>query len=142
MFASGDWTTSQLHHELVARAHDGSVAAATFPAIGKSSVHRMLTNPYYKGSVRYQGVTYAGVHGAIVPNEVWDQVQTVLGTHRSATDAAKSTSTYLKGTVFCGQCGSRLLVCNAKSSQGTICPYFVCASRPWRPWRLHPAKRC
>lgn len=31
--------------------------------------------------------------------------------------------------MFCGQCGSRLLVCNAKSSQGTIYPYFVCASR-------------
>ena len=130
VFASGDWTTSQLHQELVAR---GLTTAATprrpSRPIGKSSVHRMLTNPYYKGSVRYQGVTYAGVHEAIVPNEVWDQVQTVLGTHRSAADATQVHEHYLKGTVFCGQCGSRLLVCNAKSSQGTIYPYFVCASR-------------
>lgn len=130
VFASGDWTTSQLHQELVAR---GLATAATprrpSRPIGKSSVHRMLTNPYYKGSVRYQGVTYAGVHEAIVPNEVWDQVQTVLGTHRSAADATQVHEHYLKGTVFCGQCGSRLLVCNAKSSQGTIYPYFVCASR-------------
>lgn len=36
---------------------------------------------------------------------------------------------YLEGTVFCGQCGSRLIVCNAKSIQGTIYPYFVCGSR-------------
>ncbi|WP_052466908.1 recombinase family protein [Mobilicoccus massiliensis] len=130
VFASGDWTTSQLHQELVAR---GLTTAATprRPArpIAKSSVHRMLTNPYYKGSVRYQGVTYAGAHEAIVPNEVWDQVQTVLGTHRSAADATQVHEHYLKGTVFCGQCGSRLIVCNAKSSQGTIYPYFVCASR-------------
>ena len=35
----------------------------------------------------YQGVTCAGAHEAIVPNEVWDQVQTVLGTHRSAAGA-------------------------------------------------------
>ncbi|MBB5831054.1 zinc ribbon domain-containing protein [Brachybacterium aquaticum] len=35
----------------------------------------------------------------------------------------------MKGTVFCGQCGSRLLVCNAKSSTGNIYPYFVCADR-------------
>ena len=49
----------------------------------------MLKNPYYKGSVRYQGVTYAGVHEAIVPNEVWDQIQAVLGTHRSAADATQ-----------------------------------------------------
>jgi len=130
VFASGDWTTSQLHQELVAR---GLTTAATprrpSRPIGKSSVHRMLTNPYYKGSVRYQGVTYAGAHEAIVPNEVWDQVQTVLGTHRSAADATQVHEHYLKGTVFCGQCGSRLIVCNAKSSQGTIYPYFVCASR-------------
>ena len=130
VFASGDWTTSQLHQELVARGLT-TAASPRRPSrpIGKSSVHRMLTNPYYKGSVRYQGVTYAGVHEAIVPNEVWDQVQTVLGTHRSAADATQVHEHYLKGTVFCGQCGSRLLVCNAKSSQGTIYPYFVCASR-------------
>ena len=130
VFASGDWTTSQLHHELVARGLT-TAASPRRPSrpIGKSSVQRMLTNPYYKGSVRYQGVTYAGAHEAIVPNEVWDQVQTVLGTHRSAADATQVHEHYLKGTVFCGQCGSRLLVCNAKSSQGTIYPYFVCASR-------------
>ena len=130
VFASGDWTTSQLHQELVAR---GLTSAATprrpSRPIAKSSVHRMLTNPYYKGSVRYQGVTYAGAHEAIVPGEVWDQVQTVLGTHRSAADATQVHDHYLKGTVFCGQCGARLIVCNAKSSQGTIYPYFVCASR-------------
>lgn len=89
----------------------------------------MLTNPYYKGYVRYQGVTYAGTHDPLVPNEVWDQVQTVLGTHRTAADATQVHEHYLKGTVFCGQCGSRLIVCKAKSSQGTIYPYFVCASR-------------
>ena len=89
----------------------------------------MLTNPYYKGCVRYQGVTFAGVHEALVPNEVWDQVQTVLGTHRSAADATQVHEHYLEGTVFCGQCGSRLIVCNAKSSQGTIYPFFVGGSR-------------
>lgn len=119
-----------LHQELVARGLT-TAASPRRPSrpIGKSSVHRTLTNPYYKGSVRYQGVTYAGVHEAIVPNEVWDQVQTVLGTHRSAADATQVHEHDLKGTAFCGQCGSRLLVCKAKSSQGTIYPYLVCASR-------------
>ncbi|UQN16070.1 recombinase family protein [Gulosibacter sp. ACHW.36C] len=61
--------------------------------IAKPSVHRMLTNPYYKGSVRYQGVTYAGAHEAIVPNKVWDYVQTVLGRHRSPRTQRGCTST-------------------------------------------------
>lgn len=45
-----------------------------------------------------------------------------------ARELASSVAAEERG-VFCGQCGSRLLVCNAKSSQGTIYPYFVCASR-------------
>ncbi|MFV0373112.1 recombinase family protein [Microbacterium sp.] len=105
VFASGDWTPSQLRQEVVAR---GLTTAATprrpSRPIGKSSVHRMLTNPHYEGGVRYQGVTYAGVHEAIVPNEVWDQVQTALGTHRSAADATHVHEHYLKGAVFCGPC--------------------------------------
>lgn len=130
VFASGGWMTNQLNQELVARGLT-TAASPRRPSrpIRKSSVHRMLTNLYYKGSVRYQSVTYAGVHEAIVPNEVWDQVQTVLDTHRAAADATQVHEHYMKGTVFCGQCGSRLLVCNAKSSEGTIDLYFVCASR-------------
>src|SRR5699024_5811232 len=51
--------------------------------IGRSSLHRILTNPYYKGDVTYQGVTYKGTHPALVPAEVWYQMQTVLSMHRS-----------------------------------------------------------
>lgn len=71
----------------------------------------------------------SGVREAVVPNEVRDQVQTVLGARRSAVDATPVHGHYLKGAVFCGRCGSRLLGCNAKSGQGAIYPCFVCASR-------------
>jgi site-specific DNA recombinase len=36
---------------------------------------------------------------------------------------------YLKGSVFCGQCGSRLGVTNARNRWGTIYPYFYCINR-------------
>lgn len=45
-------------------------------------MHRILTNPYYKGDVRYKGVTYRGAHEPIVPREVWYQVQAVLDCHK------------------------------------------------------------
>nr|WP_308212669.1 recombinase family protein [Nocardia zapadnayensis] len=74
VYASGEWTTRQLHEELTAR---GLRAPATprrpSRPIGKSSIQRMLTNPYYKGDVRYQGVTYkgharaVGATGGLVP---------------------------------------------------------------------------
>ncbi|WP_316670728.1 hypothetical protein [uncultured Propionibacterium sp.] len=31
--------------------------------------------------------------------------------------------------MFCGQCGSRLLLCHARSGRGRIYPYFACSAR-------------
>lgn len=31
--------------------------------------------------------------------------------------------------MYCGQCGSRLIVCHARNHQGSIYPYFVCSGR-------------
>jgi hypothetical protein len=130
VYASGEWTTNQLHAELTARGlRTPATPRRPSRPIGRSSIHRMLTNPYYKGDVRYQGVIYKGTHQPLVPPEVWYQVQTVLRTHRTAADASQVHDHYLKGTVFCGQCGSRLLVCNAKNRAGNIYPYFVCAAK-------------
>ncbi|WP_255443617.1 recombinase family protein [Tessaracoccus sp. MC1679] len=84
-YASGDWTPSQLHEELTARGLT-SLPTPKRPAkaLAPSSVHRMLTNPYYKGDVTYQGVTYQGAHDPLVPAEVWYQVQAVLRANKTA----------------------------------------------------------
>lgn len=130
VFASGQWTTMQLHRELVRRGLTSppSPRRPSMP-IGKSTVHRILTNPYYKGDVRYKGVTYKGSHEPIVPREVWYQVQAVLDAHKSAADATQVHDHYLKGTVYCGQCGSRLIICHARNKQNKVYPYFVCSGR-------------
>ena len=129
-YASGDWTVTQLHAELADR---GLVTAPTPKRASKplaiSSVHRLLTNPYYKGDVIYRGVRHKGAHQPLVPAEVWYQVQSVLTAHKCAVEATQVHDHYLKGTVFCGACGSRLVVSNAKNKTGNIYPYFVCSGR-------------
>ena len=129
-YATGNWTTAQIYEELIAR------GLTTLPTprppvkpLAFSSVHRMLTNPYYKGDVTYKGVTYAGAHKPIVPIEVWCRVQAVLSAHNSAGDRRRRHDHYLKGTVYCGACGSRLMISNARSASNNIYPYFVCAGR-------------
>src|SRR5699024_8804301 len=92
-----------------------------------SSVHRLLTNPYYKGDVIYRGTRYKGTHPALVPPEVWYQVQSVLTAHKTAAEATQVHDHYLKGTIHCGQCGSRLIVSNAKNRHGNVYCYFVCS---------------
>ncbi|MBB1516935.1 recombinase family protein [Tessaracoccus sp. MC1679] len=129
-YASGDWTVSQLHEELTAR---GLVSVPTpkRPAnpLAVSSVHRLLTNPYYKGDVTYRGVNYKGAHSPLVPAEVWYQVQSVLTSHKSAAEATQIHDHYLKGSIYCGACGSRLMVSNSKNRHGFVYPYFVCSGR-------------
>ena len=130
-FASGRWTLSQLHRELERR------GLTTLPTpkrpskpISLSGLQRILTNPYYTGVVRFKGATYPGAHEVIVPKEVWYQVQNVLDSHKSAADATQVHDHYLKGTVYCGQCGERLIIVNAKNRHGKVYPYFVCNGRP------------
>ncbi len=129
-YASGNWTVSQLHDELTSR---GLMSLPTPKRPSKpmavSSVHRLLTNPYYKGDVTYRGVNYKGAHQPLVPAEVWYQVQSVLTAHKSAAEATQIHDHYLKCTIHCGGCGSRLIVSNAKNRHGNVYCYFVCSGR-------------
>ena len=36
---------------------------------------------------------------------------------------------YLKSSVYCGACGSRLIITNAKNRYGVVFPYLVCLGR-------------
>src|SRR5205085_928959 len=44
----------------------------------KSWVHKLLTNPFFKGYVRFDGIVAKGVHEALVPEDRWQRVQYVL----------------------------------------------------------------
>ena len=56
----------------------------------------------------------------------------MLDSHRSG-ERERMHNRFLKSTVVCGRCGSRLLVQNAKNGKGVLYPYFICARRQ----RLH-----
>ena len=129
-YASGDWSVSQLHDELTSRGLR-SLPTPKRPAkpLAVSTVHRLLTNPYYKGDVVYRGTRYKGNHPPLIPAEVWYQVQSVLTAHQCAVEATQVHGHYLKGTIHCGQCGSRLIVSNAKNRHGNVYCYFVCSGR-------------
>ena len=51
---------------------------------------RDRTNPYYKGDVIYRGTRYKGNHPALVPAEVWYQVQSCLLYTSDAADERSS----------------------------------------------------
>ena len=53
----------------------------------------------------------------------------MLTAHQCAVEATQVHGHYLKGTIHCGQCGSRLIVSNAKNRHGNVYCYFVCSGR-------------
>jgi site-specific DNA recombinase len=92
---------------------------------GKSAVHRMLRNPVYGGIVRWKGVERAGIHIPLVSRELFDRVQSVLDSHSSGGERSWKHDHYLKGTLVCAECGSRLYYVVAKGRFG----YFRCIGR-------------
>jgi len=56
-------------------------------SLTSGALFKILTNPIYRGEIAHRGERYPGQHEAIVPEELWNQVQA----HRERTRRAKST---------------------------------------------------
>jgi len=129
-YATGNYSTITLREELIDR---GLTTVPTPKRPAKppalSTIQRMLSSPYYKGNVCFRGATYDGVHEPLVATEVWYRVQAVLTAHQTSGEKTQAHDHYLKGSVYCGECGSRLILTNAKSRRGVIYPYFICSGR-------------
>lgn len=128
-YATGDWTIRRLLVELTEKGLT-TVPGPKTPGrpLTVSHLHRLLRHPYYIGVVRYQGVLYEGKHGALVDHDTWKRVQELLTAKHLTGERHRDHPHYLKGSIFCGQCGSRLIVCHAKGRGGTY-PYFICIGR-------------
>ena len=129
-YATGDWTLRQLLEEVTDRGLDSKPGPKTpSKPLALSHLHRLLRHPYYMGMVRYKGAIYPGKHEPLVSPETWQKVQDLLAANNTAGERKREHPHYLKGTVFCGTCGSRLVVSHAKNRHGTIYEYFICLGR-------------
>ena len=129
-YSEGDPTLRALLNELTAR---GLTTRATpkWPSkpLTITGLHKLLRNPYYKGEIHYRGVTYPGLHEPLVDPQTWQQVQDLLSAHNLAGTHQRTNNHYLRGSVFCGSCGSRLMVTTAQNRWGSSYLYLVCSGR-------------
>ncbi len=128
-YATGDWTIRTLLAELTDRGLT-TVPGPKTPSrpLTVSRLHQLLRHPYYVGIVRYQGVLYEGKHEPLVDPDTWQRVQELLSAKYLTGERHRDHPHYLKGSIYCGQCGSRLIVNHAKGRGGTY-PYFICVGR-------------
>lgn len=129
LYSTGDWTVATLAEHLADRGLT-TVATPKLPSklIDGNRLNKLLVNPYYKGLVTFQGALHPGKHEPLVDERTWQRVQDILASHVYGERNRKHPH-FLKGTVYCGTCGSRLGVHMAGSRSGEIYPYFVCLGR-------------
>ena len=87
-----------------------------------SSVNKMLVNPFYIGKIAYKDAVYQGNNEPLIDEDLFERVQEVMHSHNVAGERTRKHPHYLKGTLFCGECGSRLSVDIAKGKY----MYFYC----------------
>ena len=129
-YAKGEHTVPDLLAEATARGLT-TVPTPKRPSgpVGRSTFFKLLRNPYYIGQVRYQGALHPGAHEPIVDPEAWQQVQTLLDTRATAGERRRKHDHYLKGTLCCGTCKSRLQLDYARNKQGIRYAYYICTGR-------------
>src|SRR5947209_3881524 len=131
-YATGQWTMKELTEALRAKGLRTLPQGKGEPGpVPMSRVSQFLSNRYYLGYVTFHGVEYKGLHQPLISENVFDQVQEVLRSRRQAGEKQRKHAHYLKGSVFCGQCGSRLCFTRARGHGGTY-EYFFCVGRHQR----------
>jgi site-specific DNA recombinase len=130
VYATGDWSLTRLTNALQRKGltNRPTTHYAEKP-ITRASIHRMLHNRYYIGKVTWQGVEYDGAHPTFISQDTFRRVQEILTAHNVAGEKQRVHNHYLKGSVWCEHCGSRLCITKTTNRHGTTYMYFFCVGR-------------
>ena len=129
-YATGEWTLRGLLETATEKGLTSTGGPRTpSKPLSLSNFNRLLKTPYYMGVVSYRGVDYPGNHEPLISRDTYERVQAVLEAHGRSGEKQRIHHHYLKGSVFCGQCGSRLSIMITKNRWGTVYPYLYCLGR-------------
>ena len=128
-YATGDYSLSQLAEALDERGlrSRGTPKRREHP-LSKTDLQRLLRNPFYIGRFTWGRVEYQGTHDLLTTIETFAAVQAQLTAKNLAGERTQSHEHYLKGTISCGRCGSRMIFSRNKG-HGGVYDYFVCIGR-------------
>jgi site-specific DNA recombinase len=129
LYASGDYSLAELAALMEERGLR-SRPTRKYPAraLKAKDLQHLLRNPYYVGLVPYDGKVYQGRHEPLVDEATFQQVQDLLTSKRVSGERPWRHFHYLRGSLFCGECGRRLIYSRAKGNGGEY-EYFLCGGR-------------
>jgi site-specific DNA recombinase len=127
------WTTKRW---ITKKSHERG--GSTF---NKTNLYRFLTNAIYIGKVDYRGEIYEGEHDAIISEDVFGRVRTLLRENRrnGGSEIRNRYGALLKGLLYCGSCKTSMI--HAYTSQrGKRYRYYVCSHAQKNGWDTCPVK--
>lgn len=99
----------------------------------QSMVHYVLTNPFYAGIFRWNGIEYRGAHVPMLSWAEFEEVQRRL--KRNLKQAPKRHEFPFTGLIHCGECGCSITAETKVKPSGRQYTYYHCA-------RSRPGVRC
>lgn len=128
-YATGEWSIAQLADALERRGlRTRRTPKVPSRPVSIGTLHKLLVNPYYIGVVAYRGVYHEGTHEPLISVETWLRVQDVLRAHNTAGEKDRTHNNYLRGSIWCGHCGNRMVFSRNTGKGGTY-EYFFCMGR-------------
>lgn len=95
--------------------------------VALSSIHKILTNPFYAGVIEWEGRRHPGKHPAVVTLDEFDAVQRLLGRPRG--NRKKTRSFAFTGMIRCGECGFFVTAEEKTNRYGSHYTYYHCSKR-------------
>jgi site-specific DNA recombinase len=135
LYDSGEYSIPQLVDELY-RLGLRSRPRKNHPSqkVGTAALHRILRDPYFAGWIVYKRgkpdeATFRGRHEPLIDQETFNRVQQRLDEKSVAGERPRRREHYLRGSVYCAGCGSRLTYGVSTGENGRGYAYYFCASR-------------
>ena len=126
LYASGEYSLTEVTKKVLEMGLTNSVGGN----IVRSNTHRILTNPFYKGKIFWNGKLYPGSHEPLVSDELFDRVQQLL--------VSKTTPKYrkhmflFKSLIRCGECGGLITwEVQKRHVYGHCNGYRACSDKTW-----------
>jgi site-specific DNA recombinase len=108
----------------------------------KNNLFSMLTNVIYMGKVNHKGTIYEGAHEAIIDEETWRKVQSVL--RRNGRNGGKTVrnkyGALLKGLLYCQPCKTAMVHTYTQKNENKRYRYYVCSKAQKQGWDTCPTK--
>ncbi len=93
----------------------------------KSSVARIIQNPFYYGDFIWKEKLYKGTHEPLISKELWDKAQTVINRfHRKPVARYNTIPFVYKGLFACEECGRSIIADKKIKPSGKEYTYYRC----------------